>query len=144
VKAAIYARVSTDDQAQRQKPIDDQLAACRALCAREGWTIHAEYTDPGISGTIWPRPGIAHAVADAEKGLVQRIVSWDASRIARDDDLAGFIAWRIRGAGCALVTVQGGGSDLERGITRVIDAHYVRTVRASVKRGLWSTAAVHP
>lgn len=44
---ALYARVSTEEQAEEGHSIDAQIRLCRELCARKGWTVAAEYIDPG-------------------------------------------------------------------------------------------------
>ena len=50
VKAAIYARYSSDTQ--RDASIADQLRVCREFAARHGWTVVQEFTDHAISGAI--------------------------------------------------------------------------------------------
>jgi hypothetical protein len=50
MKAAIYARFSSDKQSDRS--IEDQIALCRALCAREGLTIAGLFEDRAIIGGI--------------------------------------------------------------------------------------------
>ena len=43
MKAALYARVSTDEQAQRENSIPAQLRALREYCKREHIEIYKEY-----------------------------------------------------------------------------------------------------
>lgn len=43
MKAAIYARYSSDQQ--RDESVEDQIAICQAMIAREGWTFAGSYTD---------------------------------------------------------------------------------------------------
>jgi site-specific DNA recombinase len=38
-RAAIYARVSTARQAERDLSLPDQIAQCRAHCERQGWEV---------------------------------------------------------------------------------------------------------
>lgn len=45
--AVPYARVSTEEQARSGYSLAQQLEACRAWCAREGYEILEEVTDPG-------------------------------------------------------------------------------------------------
>ena len=56
-RAVLYARVSTDEQARSGYSLAQQLEACRAWCAREGYEILEEVTDPGQSGASLERPG---------------------------------------------------------------------------------------
>ena len=46
-RAALYARVSTDDQRERQT-IDNQVGALRGFAPHSGLTIIDEYLDDGI------------------------------------------------------------------------------------------------
>jgi DNA invertase Pin-like site-specific DNA recombinase len=57
--AAIYCRVSTEDQGKGFS-IPTQVEACQRLAAREGYPIPEAYIliDEGISGTTLDRPGL--------------------------------------------------------------------------------------
>ena len=59
--AAIYARVSTEDQGKGFS-IPTQLDACQQLATREGYLIPEGHVvrDEGISGTTLDRPGLHH------------------------------------------------------------------------------------
>ncbi len=50
IKVAIYARVSTEEQAEQGYSIDAQLDTLRDYCRRNGKEIYDEYVDAGISG----------------------------------------------------------------------------------------------
>lgn len=62
MKAAIYARVSTD----AQKP-DSQLADLRQLAANRGFELTAEFVDHGYSGARVSRPALDQMLAAAHK-----------------------------------------------------------------------------
>ena len=47
--AAIYARVSTARQAERDLSLPDQIAQCRAYCERQGWDVVEVFCEPGAS-----------------------------------------------------------------------------------------------
>ena len=47
--AAIYARVSTARQAERDLSLPDQIAQCRAYCERQGWEVVEVFCEPGAS-----------------------------------------------------------------------------------------------
>lgn len=83
-RAAIYTRVSTDEQSASAAAQED---GARAWCAREGHVVVAVYRDEGVSGAEWVnRAGIAALRADANASprpwdvLVVR----DLDRIGRD------------------------------------------------------------
>ena len=59
MRVAIYARVSTQHQAQTQT-IEQQLERLRAYVKQQGWELLQEniYRDDGISGANLNRPGL--------------------------------------------------------------------------------------
>lgn len=50
-QTAIYARVSTDDQAERGYSLPSQIEACSNLATQKGWNIASVYADD-ISGAM--------------------------------------------------------------------------------------------
>ena len=50
-RAAIYLRVSTGRQAEHDLSIPDQKAQTEAWATQRGWSIVAEYVEPGASAT---------------------------------------------------------------------------------------------
>ena len=85
VNAAIYGRVSTDDQVERQT-IQNQLMACRAFCEDQDWSIAGEYTDEGISGSIpfVEREWGAQLLEDARAGKFSVVLVVRLDRLSRD------------------------------------------------------------
>lgn len=86
--AAIYLRVSTDEQAQSGLGLADQLIRCEAQAIAKGWTVAPQhiYRDEGVSGTIAPgpkRPDLARLLAAVAAREVQAIIVLDLSRLAR-------------------------------------------------------------
>lgn len=82
-RVGIYARVSTDEQAEEGHSIDAQIRVCRELCARKGWEVVAEYLDPGISGTTTDRPGFQQMLRDARAHKLDVIVVHKLDRFSR-------------------------------------------------------------
>src|SRR5580700_8307840 len=79
MKAAIYARVSTN---VGQNP-EMQLEELRAYCKRRGWEIAGEYVDTGISGSKEHRPALDRLLAGCRKRLVDAVVVYRYDRFAR-------------------------------------------------------------
>ena len=79
MKAAIYARVSTNNN---QNP-EMQLEELRAYCQRRGWEIAAEYVDAGISGSKEHRPALDRLLAGCRKRSVDAVVVYRYDRFAR-------------------------------------------------------------
>ena len=64
---AIYARVSTSKQAEKDLSIPDQLRQMREWCKRNGHAIGAEYIESGASATDDKRPEFQKMVADSTR-----------------------------------------------------------------------------
>ena len=82
MKAAIYARVSTDRQAERGT-IGSQLEALRAYVAAAGHEPAGEYCDDGHSGARLDRPGLDALRDAAEAGLFEVVCCLSPDRLAR-------------------------------------------------------------
>jgi len=84
--AAIYARVSTNTQADKGTGIDLQLERCRNTCREKGYEIINEYIDDGVSGTkdIHKRKKFPELLKDAADGKFDVLVFFSFDRLARD------------------------------------------------------------
>jgi len=78
ISAAIYVRVSTDQQS-----VGMQLNALREYCAHRGWAIHREYCDEGISGKKSSRPALDQLMSEARKRKFDCVLVWAFDRFAR-------------------------------------------------------------
>lgn len=78
MRAAIYARVSTLDQAP-----ENQLAETRQYCQRRGWEV-VEYVDHGISGAKERRPALDAMLKDARRRKFDAVVCWRLDRLGRN------------------------------------------------------------
>jgi len=83
MRAVIYARVSTEEQAEEGHSIDAQLRIVREFCAHRGWTIVGEYVDPGQSGRTLKRPRMQALIADAQLHLFDVVVVHKLDRLSR-------------------------------------------------------------
>jgi DNA invertase Pin-like site-specific DNA recombinase len=59
----IYARVSTDKQADKELSIPAQLQAMRQYAAQRGWQVLEEFIDAGVSGRTTARPMLHRLLA---------------------------------------------------------------------------------
>ncbi len=87
MRAAIYARVSTNGHGQTVEP---QLLELREYCQRRGWKISSEYVDAGVSGAKDSRPELNRLMADAHKR------KFDAVLVARFDRFARSVSHLLR------------------------------------------------
>jgi site-specific DNA recombinase len=83
MKAALYARVSTNEQ--RKESIDDQLRECRELCRRHDFDVIEEYSDRGQSGNEVNRPGYQKLLRAARHRDYDVIVAHELSRLWRSE-----------------------------------------------------------
>ena len=85
MKAFIYARVSTDEQAEQGKSIETQLKICRKWAKENAYQITGEFIDDGKSATNLNRPALKDLLAKClEKGVVDAILVQDTDRLARN------------------------------------------------------------
>lgn len=83
LRAGLYARVSTEEQAVEGHSIEAQLQVAREFAERKGWVVVREYTDPGYSGTNDRRPAFQRMIEDALNGDIQVIVFHKLDRFSR-------------------------------------------------------------
>jgi site-specific DNA recombinase len=83
-RAAIYTRVSTDEQAREGYSLDEQEHRCRELIQREGWQHIASYRDAGYSGSDPNRPDYRRLLTDAAAGMLDVVVLVALDRFGRD------------------------------------------------------------
>ncbi|MBI0583754.1 MAG: recombinase family protein [Methanomassiliicoccus sp.] len=77
MRAAIYARVSTDDQAKEGYSIPAQLKRLNAYCKAKGWEICSEYVDDGYSGRDINRPHYRRMMDDKDRWDVVLVLKMD-------------------------------------------------------------------
>ncbi len=83
IKAALYARVSSDDQAKRGT-IENQTTALRGAAPHWGMTIVDEYLDDGYSGSLPldKRPEGLRLTEDAKAGKFDIVLFYKIDRLA--------------------------------------------------------------
>jgi len=79
-KIALYARVSTADQASG---LESQIRALKEHCARNNITEYELFTDENISGAKVSRPSLDRMMASIKKGEFSTLIVYSFSRFAR-------------------------------------------------------------
>ncbi|WP_255288809.1 recombinase family protein [Bacillus toyonensis] len=79
-KAAIYIRVSTQDQVENYS-IEVQRERIRAFCKAKNWDVYDEYIDGGYSGSNLERPGIKKLLNDLKN--IDVVVVYKLDRLSR-------------------------------------------------------------
>ena len=82
--AILYARVSTQEQADKGYSLAQQIEALRAYAAREGYEVLEEVTDGGYSGASLERPGMDRVRDLVAAGGVSVVFAQDRDRFARE------------------------------------------------------------
>lgn len=77
MRSAIYARVSTEDQAKEGFSLEAQLEKLRAYCNARGWGVAGEYVDDGYSGRDERRPAYRRMMEERDR--------WDNVLVMRMD-----------------------------------------------------------
>jgi len=83
MQAAIYIRVSTDDQVRHGFSLAEQREACRGRATSLGATTIEEYADEGVSGTILDRHGLSLLRESIRNNQVDLLVVRDPDRLSR-------------------------------------------------------------
>jgi len=78
VRAAVYARVSTNDQT-----CENQIAELREYCTRRAWDVR-EYIDQGVSGSKDRRPALDQMIGDARRRRFDVLICWRLDRLGRN------------------------------------------------------------
>lgn len=102
--AALYARVSSDQQAQAQT-IDSQVAALRERMAEDGavWQPGHEFIDAGYSGSTLVRPALEQLRDAVAAGEVERVYVYAPDRLARKYTYQMMLVDEFQRAGVELV-----------------------------------------
>lgn len=120
-RAVLYARVSTDDQADKGYSLPSQLEACRKYAERQGFTTAAWFTEDYSGATrIAERPEGKKLMAMLCAQQADAVIVYQVDRLSRDivDLLASVQAW-IR-AGIEIHTCDIGRIESELDIVLVI------------------------
>lgn len=108
---AIYARVSTDAQAEKGRSIETQVEACRDLAAVPA----VEYIDDGYSGAYLERPALSRLRDALSDGLHDAVICYTPDRLSRNLAHQLILADEIKRAKASLLFVQGAFDDSPEG-----------------------------
>jgi len=82
-RAALYIRVSTDEQVQHGTSLKSQREALESYCKREGIEIAGVYQDDGYSGGSIDRPAFQRLMREADQGKFNLILVHRLDRFSR-------------------------------------------------------------
>jgi site-specific DNA recombinase len=104
--AAIYIRVSTDEQATTGFGLDVQRTQTTGMAMVKGYTVSQVYEDAGLSGTLGPkqRPALGRLLADVKAGKVQVVVIAALDRLGRSTRIILDVVDAITSCGAQLIS----------------------------------------
>ena len=84
MKTAVYARVSTEEQAREGYSIRAQIDKLKSYIQIKDWEFYKVYSDEGISGkNIEDRPAINELINDIKAGNVNNVLVYKIDRLTR-------------------------------------------------------------
>lgn len=110
----LYERLSRDDELQGESnSISNQKQMLEDFARRNGLPNPTHFTDDGISGTRFDRPGFLAMMEEVEAGHVEAIVIKDMSRLGRDYLKVGQVMEVLRQRGVRLIAINDGVDSLK-------------------------------
>ncbi len=105
----LYERLSRDDELQGESnSISNQKSMLEDYARRNGFPNPTHFTDDGISGTRFDRPGFTAMMEEVEAGNVEAIIIKDMSRLGRDYLKVGQVMEILRQRGVRLIAINDG------------------------------------
>jgi DNA invertase Pin-like site-specific DNA recombinase len=148
MRAVLYARVSSERQAERDLSIPAQLKALRAYAATKNWSIVKEFVDAAESARTANRPEFQHMIALARKKPLQfdGILVWKLSRFARNREDSILYKSLLRKHGVQVVSLsepvdESPAGRLLEGVIEVIDEFYSANLAQDALRGMRENAS---
>lgn len=84
MKAALYLRVSTEDQAKHGYSLPAQADECHRKAEAAGAAATVTYSDNGWSAGTLDRPALERLRADVRAGAIDTVITLDPDRLSRD------------------------------------------------------------
>lgn len=103
MKAAIYARYSSDNQ--REESIDAQIFEIREYADKHNISIVKVYTDEARSATTDDRPSFLQMIQDSKLGLFNAVLIHKLDRFARNRYDSAIYKRELRRAGIKLISI---------------------------------------
>jgi DNA invertase Pin-like site-specific DNA recombinase len=153
MRIALYARVSTVKQAEKDLSIPDQLRQMRDWCKANGYTVIMEYVEPGASATDDKRPVFQQLISEAtlKPSPYDAVVVHSLSRFFRDSLEFGLYERRLNKSGVKLISITQQTSDdpsgeMARKIFSIFDEyqskengkHTLRAMKENARQGYFN------
>ncbi|MEE9443225.1 MAG: recombinase family protein [candidate division Zixibacteria bacterium] len=143
MKAVLYARVSSEKQAEKDLSISAQLKAMRKYATKHEYTIVKEFVDKAESARTADRPAFQEMIsfARAKTKPFDVVLVWKLSRFARNREDSIIYKSLLRKRGIQVISInenldQTPAGILLEGMIEVIDEFYSINLSQDTKRGL--------
>jgi site-specific DNA recombinase len=142
-KVAIYARVSSERQAEKDLSIPAQIKALKKFAMDRGWEVISEYIDEAESARTANRPAFQEMIEAAKKKETpfNVILVWKLSRFARNREDSILYKSLLKKRGVSVVSIneqvdESPAGQLLEGIIEVIDEFYSSNLAQDTIRGM--------
>jgi site-specific DNA recombinase len=105
LSAGVYARVSTDEQAEHGTSLASQVERCRAYAIAQGWVVADELIDEGISGAAASRPALDRLLSAVREGQIDIVIVAKLDRLGRSMRYLSALLGELDDRGVRLVSV---------------------------------------
>ena len=136
---ALYERLSRDDDMEGESnSIVNQKQLLDEYARKNGYTHPVHFTDDGISGSRFDRPGFVAMMNEVEAGQVDCVLLKDMSRMGRDYLKVGQIMELLRQKGVRLIAINDGvdsfkGDDDFTPFRNIMNEWYLRDTSKKIK-----------
>ncbi len=142
MRCCIYARVSTDEQAERDLSIPFQLERCRYQAEGRGWEVVKEFVDAGESARTDKRPEFQQMITAARNKEFDVILVHKFDRFARNDYDFVIYEKELEDLEIVIESVSEPGDAstpagyISRRMMQVISSWYSKNLTVEVKKGM--------
>jgi len=145
MQVAIYARVSSDQQAKKDLSISAQLRALRGFAEEKGWQIVAEFIDEAKSGRTANRPAFIRMLTAVKHQEIDAVLVWKLDRLARNMEISASVDSLFRKHGVRVVSLHENIDDSPQGrlTARLFESFaefYSNNLSQDIQRGLREVA----
>ena len=148
VRVALYARVSSERQAEKELSIPAQLKALKKYAINRGWDVVAEFVDEAESARSANRPAFKEMITAAKNKTkpFDNILVWKLSRFARNREDSVIYKSLLKRRDISVVSInehvdESPAGSLLEGIIEVIDEFYSANLAQDTIRGMKENAA---
>jgi site-specific DNA recombinase len=147
-RVVVYARVSSERQAEKDLSIPAQTKALKKYALERGWDVVDEYVDEAESARTANRPAFKAMIAASKKKErpFDTILVWKLSRFARNREDSILYKSLLRKLGISVISIneqvdESPAGHLLEGIIEVIDEFYSINLSQDTVRGMKENAS---